>query len=167
MLWRACNLARPSLIRTEADELTYPLHVLIRYELEKRLVNGELSVSELPGEWNRMYKEYLGVDVPDDAHGVLQDMHWSGASFGYFPTYALGSAYAAQIFHAMEKDLRVWELAAKGELQPIVDWLKDKLYRFGGVKTAGQLILDITGQPFDPKYYTDYLKEKYTKVYGL
>ena len=166
-LWRACNLAEPSLIRVEADELTYPLHIMVRYELEKRMVSGDLAVADLPGEWNRLYKEYLGVDVPDDSRGVLQDMHWSDASFGYFPTYALGSAYGAQIFHAMRQDLPVWELVGRGEFRPIVDWLTDKLYRFGGVKTAAQLMQDICGEPFDPRYYTDYLKEKYSRAYGL
>ena len=167
MLWRACNRAEPSLIRIEADELTYPLHIMVRYELEKRMVSGDLAVADLPAEWNRAYKEYLGVDVPDDSRGVLQDMHWSDASFGYFPTYALGSAYAAQIFAAMEKELPVWDLVGRGDLRPIVEWLTEKLYRFGGVKTASQLIRDICGQPFDPHYYTDYLKEKFKRVYEL
>ena len=90
--YRAINKAEPSLIRTEADEVTYSLHVMVRYELEKRVMHGELKVHDLPGEWNRLYKEYLGVDVPDDKHGVLQDSHWSGGSIGYFPSYALGSA---------------------------------------------------------------------------
>ena len=166
-LWLACNRAEPSLIRVEADELTYPLHIMVRYELEKRMVSGELAVSDLPEEWNRLYKEYLGVDVPDDSHGVLQDMHWSDASFGYFPTYALGSAYSAQILAAMEKDLDVWGLVGRGEFRPLVEWLTEKLYRFGGVKTASQLIQDICGEPFDPHYYMDYLKTKYRKVYGL
>lgn len=166
-LWLACNRSEPSLIRVEADELTYPLHIMVRYELEKHMVSGELAVADLPAEWNRLYKEYLGVDVPDDSRGVLQDMHWSDASFGYFPTYALGSAYGAQILAAMEKDLPVWELVGRGELRPLVDWLTEKLYRFGGIKTAGQLMQDICGEPFDPHYYTNYLKAKYRKVYGL
>lgn len=166
-LWLACNRSEPSLIRVEADELTYPLHIMIRYELEKRMVSGELAVADLPREWDRLYKEYLGLDVPDDSRGVLQDIHWSDANFGYFPTYALGSAYSAQIFAAMEKELPVCELVSRGELRPLVDWLSEKLYRFGGVKTAAQLIQDICGQPFDPRYYTEYLKTKYSKVYGL
>ena len=166
-LWRACNRAEPSLIRVEADELTYPLHIMVRYELEKRMVSGDLAIDDLPAEWDRLYKEYLGVDVPDVSQGVLQDMHWSDASFGYFPTYALGSAYSAQILSAMEKDLDVWGLVGRGEFRPIVEWLTEKLYRFGGVKTAAQLIQDICGEPFDPHYYTNYLKDKFRQVYGL
>ena len=117
--YRAVNRSAPSLIRIDADELTYPFHILIRYELEKRLVAGELSISDLPAEWNRLYKEILGVTVPDDAHGVLQDSHWSGGSFGYFPSYAIGSAYGAQILASMKKDLNVEELTAAGNLAPI------------------------------------------------
>ena len=116
--YRAVNKAKPSLIRTEADELTYSLHVMVRYELEKRLFAGELTAAELPQAWNALYKEYLGVDVPDDNHGVLQDTHWAGGMFGYFPTYALGSAYSAQILHAMGKDVNVEEQARKESWLP-------------------------------------------------
>ena len=165
--YRACNVSQPSLIRTEADELTYPLHIMIRYELEKRLVDNSLSVADLPAEWNRLYKEYLGLDVPDDAQGVLQDMHWSDASFGYFPTYALGSAYSAQILAAMEKELPVWELLAKSDLSPIINWLKEKLFVFGGIKKPQELLLEISGEAFNPQYYTNYLNKKYRSLYNL
>ena len=117
--WRAVNKAEPSLIRTEADELTYCLHVMVRYEIEKALIAGDLAVKDVPGEWNKLYKEYLGVDVPDDRRGCLQDSHWSGGSFGYFPSYALGSAYGAQMLANMEKDMDVWGPVAKGDLSHV------------------------------------------------
>src|SRR5699024_4292762 len=103
--YRAANRAEPGLIRTEADELTYCLHILVRYELEKALLHGELTVADLPAAWNARYKQYLGLDVPDDARGVLQDIHWAWGNFGYFPSYALGSAYAAQAMADLEKTI--------------------------------------------------------------
>ena len=163
----AVNKSEPSLIRTEADELTYCFHIMVRYELEKQLIGGTLTVQDLPAAWNRLYKEYLGVDVPNDTQGVLQDSHWSGGSFGYFPSYALGSAYGAQMLKVMERDLPVWELVGKGELKPIVEWLTDRIYRYGRLLKPNELILKACEAPFDPHYYVDYLKAKYTEVYGL
>ena len=163
----AVNKSEPSLIRTEADELTYSFHVMIRYELEKQLIAGTLAVKDLPAAWNRLYKEYLGVDVPNDTKGVLQDSHWSGGSFGYFPSYALGSAYGAQMLKVMERDIPVWELVGKGDLKPIVAWLTDRIYRYGRLLKPNELILKACEAPFDPHYYVDYLKAKYTEVYGL
>ena len=163
----AVNKAEPSLIRTEADELTYSLHVMVRYELEKRLFNGDLAVKDLPAEWNRMYKEYLGIDVPDDRRGVLQDSHWAGGLFGYFPSYALGSAYGAQLLKRMEQDVDVWTNVRAGNLKPVVAWLTDKIYRYGCMKEPVALMEEVFGAPFDPTYYTDYLTEKFTKLYHL
>jgi len=163
----AVNKSEPSLIRTEADELTYSFHVMIRYELEKQLIAGTLAVQDLPAAWNRMYKEYLGVDVPNDTKGVLQDSHWSGGSFGYFPSYALGSAYGAQMLKVMERDLPVWDLVAKGDLKPIVAWLTERIYRYGCLLKPNELILKACEAPFDPHYYVDYLKTKFSEVYGL
>ena len=165
-LYEAANVAQPGLIRCDADELTYCLHILIRYELEKAFVNGEIPVDEIPALWNAKYKEYLGVDVPDDASGCLQDVHWSG-SYGYFPSYALGSAYGAQFMDAMRKDVDVDAVIRSGDLSPVVDWLTDKIYRFGMVKTPEQLIRDTCGAPFDPQFYVDYLTAKFTDIYGL
>ena len=165
--YRAVNKSVPSLIRTEADELTYSFHIMVRYELEKQLIGGTLSVDDLPAAWNKLYKEYLGVDVPDDTHGVLQDSHWSGGSFGYFPSYAIGSAYGAQFMDAMRKDVDVDAVIRSGDLSPVVDWLTDKIYRFGMVKTPEQLIRDTCGAPFDPQFYVDYLTAKFTDIYGL
>ena len=163
----AVNKAEPSLIRTEADELTYSFHIMVRYELEKQLIAGTLAVKDLPAAWNKLYKEYLGVDVPDDTRGVLQDSHWSGGAFGYFPSYALGSAYGAQMLKVMERDIPVWELVGKGDLKPIVAWLTERIYRYGRLLKPNELILKACEAPFDPQYYVDYLKNKYTQVYGL
>ena len=164
--YRAVNKAQPSLIRTEADELTYSFHVMVRYEIEKQLIGGTLEVKDVPVEWNRLYKEYLGVDVPDDKHGCLQDSHWSGGSFGYFPSYALGSAYAAQMLRRMEQDINVWDGVAQGDLSAVSAWLADKVHRFGGLLEPAQVVENACGK-FDPNYYVDYLTEKYSALYGL
>ena len=124
-MYRAVNKVQPSLIRTEADELTYSLHVMVRYEIEKQLIDGSLEVKDIPEVWNRLYKEYLGVDVPDDRRGCLQDSHWPGGSFGYFPSYALGSAYGAQMLCNMEKDFPVWDEVRAGKLTGVSAWLKE------------------------------------------
>lgn len=165
--YRAVNRVEPSLIRTEADELTYSLHVMVRYELEKQLLNGSLSVSELPAAWNRLYKEYLGVDVPDDAQGVLQDVHWSQGSFGYFPGYALGTAYAAQMVHEMKKELDFAACCAEGNLKPILDRQTEYLWKYGQLYTPDVLIRKACGGAFDPSYFVRYLEEKYTDIYQL
>ena len=165
--YKAVNRAQPSLIRTEADELTYCLHVMIRYELEKKLIVGELSVSDLPAEWNRLYREYIGVEVPDDTHGCLQDTHWSGGSFGYFPSYALGSAYGAQMLHFMKKDIpNVEEKILLGDLSDVKAWLAEHIHRHASLYQPSVLFENACGK-FDPSYYVDYLTEKFTKLYQL
>lgn len=164
--FRAVNIGEPSLIRTDSDELTYCLHIYIRYELEKKLISGELAVADLPAEWNRMYKEILGVDVPDDTHGVLQDSHWSGGSIGYFPSYALGNAYGAQMLSVMEKDVDVKAALAKGDLAPITAWLHEHIHKYGSLYDPRELFERVCGK-FDAKYYTDYLTEKFTGIYEL
>ncbi len=166
-LYRGINRSQPSLIRTEADELTYPLHVMIRYEIEKELFDGSLKVSELPGVWNGLYKKYLGVEVPDDRRGVLQDSHWSTGLYGYFPSYALGSAYGVQMLHQMEKDIDVWGAAESGSLRPINDWLDEKVHRFGKLKKPSEILLGAMGGPLDAGVYTGYLKRKYSGLYGI
>lgn len=165
--YRAVNCVEPSLIRTEADELTYSLHVMVRYELEKQLMDGSLTVAELPTAWNRMYKEYLGVEVPDDAQGVMQDVHWSQGSFGYFPGYALGTAYAAQMVHEMKKSFDFADCCAKGQLQPILDYQTEHLWKYGMMRTPDVLILQACGGAFDPSYFVKYLENKYTDIYNL
>ena len=167
MFWKAANKSQPSLIRTEADELTYSLHVMVRYEIEKLLIGGKLEVKDVPETWNRLYKEYLGVDVPDDKNGCLQDSHWSGGSFGYFPSYALGSAYGAQFLSVMEKDMPdMWEKVAAGDLSGVTEWLHSKIHVYGSLYKPAELMEQICGG-FDPQYYIDYLTGKYTELYKL
>lgn len=166
-LYHAFNRAEPSLIRTEADELTYCLHILIRYELEQQLFDGKLTVQELPAAWNRLYKEYLDVDVPSDREGVLQDTHWADALFGYFPSYALGSAYGAHMLHVMRQTVDVNAALASGDLSPINGWLCEHIWQYGGLYEPETLLSRALGEPFDPMYYVNYLKNKYSEIYGL
>lgn len=165
-MYHAVNKVELSLIRTEADELTYCLHVLIRYEIEKQLIGGSLEVRDIPQEWNRLYQEYLGVTVPDDRRGCLQDSHWSGGDFGYFPSYALGSAYGAQMLKNMEKDIDVWGTVSKGDLSSVTGWLREKVHQYGSSREPGEIVANACGT-FDPTVYTDYLTEKYSEIYGL
>ena len=166
-LYEAVNVARPSLIRTEADELTYCVHIMIRYELEKAFVNGEITVDEVPALWNAKYKEYLGVDVPDDAHGCLQDVHWSGWDYGYFPSYALGNAYGVQILRTMEKEFDVFAAVEAGDLTRIRDWLKERVFAIASLSTPDEWIRAVTGEELNVGYYLDYLEDKFTSLYGL
>lgn len=165
---RAINKAQPSLIRIEADELTYALHIMIRYEIEKAIFNGEVTLTDLPQIWNDKYEEYLGIRPNNDAEGVLQDVHWAGGSFGYFPSYALGYMYAAQLRHAMEKDLPNFdELVETGNLQPILAWLTEHIHRHGKTKKPLELIREATGESLNVQYLIDYLEKKYTALYDL
>ena len=167
LFYRAVNKVEPSLIRTEADELTYALHVMVRYEIEKQLIAGTLAVKDVPAEWNRMYKEYLGIDVPDDKNGCLQDSHWSGGAVGYFPSYALGSAYGAQMLAKMKEDLGdVYAEVANGDLSKVTGWLHEKIHRHASFKKPNALFEEVCGK-FDAKFFTDYLTEKFTALYNL
>ena len=167
MFYRAVNKAQPSLIRTEADELTYCVHVMIRYEIEKQLIAGTLAVADVPAAWNRMYKDYLGIDVPDDKNGCLQDSHWSGGMIGYFPSYALGSAYGAQMLAKMQEDLGdIYVDVAKGDLSRVTGWLREKIHRYAGFKKPAPLFEDVCGK-FDARFFTDYLTRKFSELYGL
>ena len=167
MLYRAANVAQPGLIRTEADELSYCLHVMLRYELEKQLMDGSLEVKDLPAAWNAKVKEYLGLDVPDDRRGVLQDSHWSGGAIGYFPSYALGSAYGAQLLAKMKETVDVDAVVASGDLTPILTWLTERIWSKGCLYDPQELFEQAAEAPFDPRYYVDYLKEKYSEIYDL
>ena len=151
----------------EADELTYALHIIVRYEIERDMIDGAYTADEIPRVWREKYKEYLGVDVPDDKHGVLQDSHWSGGSVGYFPTYALGSAYGAQILHKMKDDIDVDEAVRSGSTKAINDWLGEHIFRHSAMYDPDELLHMCTGESFDPKYYIDYLTSKYSKLYEL
>ncbi|MFI2855732.1 carboxypeptidase M32 [Paenibacillus sp. JSM ZJ436] len=166
--YRAVNRVENSFIRIEADELTYNLHIIIRYEIEKMLFNEGLSVKELPEIWNAKYKEYLGIMPPDDRMGVLQDVHWSGGDFGYFASYSLGNMYAAQFMHTMRKEMPdLDQLIEEGNLTPIKEWLTDKILRYGKSEKPSEIIVRVTGEPLNPDYLADYLEAKYTDVYQL
>ena len=166
-LYKAVNRAEPSLIRTEADEVTYCLHIMVRYELEKQVMSGKLAVKDLPQAWNALYKEYLGVEVPDDKQGVLQDVHWSGGMIGYFPSYALGSAYGAQFLKKMKETVDVEACLKAGDLGPINAWNKEHIWQHGCLYKPAQLLENVLGEKFDPNVYLDYLEAKCKDVYGI
>lgn len=165
-LYEAVNIARPSLIRIESDELTYCLHIMVRYELEKAFVNGEITVDEIPALWNKKYEEYLGVTVPDDGKGCLQDVHWTGG-YGYFPSYALGNAYGAQILHTMEQEFDVFAAVKEGDLKRILEWLKERVFAHASTTDPDQWIRRITGKSLNVNYYLDYLEKKFSALYEL
>lgn len=160
-LYRNVNRVRPSLIRVEADEVTYNLHIMVRYELEKHLVEGRLKVDDLPLAWNQKMKDYLGIAVPDDSVGVLQDIHWSHGSLGYFPTYSLGNLYAAQLFNKICQDIPdLDKKIAKGDFKDLLAWLRKNIHRHGRRYSPEGLIKKATGEPIDEKYLLNYLKQK-------
>ena len=171
MLWRSVNLVEPSLIRVEADEATYNLHIMIRYEIEKRLINGELGVDDLPDAWDDMYEQFLGIRSPDRTHGVLQDIHWSMGAMGYFPTYTLGNLYSAQLLAAARVDLEDGEtledMWGRGEFEPLLQWMRDKVHARGSILSPAELIEEATGQPPTPQPFIDYLAAKIQRLYGV
>lgn len=167
----AVNDVKPSLIRVEADEATYNLHIALRFELELGLLTGDVPVADLPGVWNERFKALLGLAVPDDAHGCLQDIHWSFGGVGYFPTYTLGNLYAAQLMAAARRDLGGPEAVAadfrRGEFGRLKGWLTEKVHRHGQRYRAGELCRLATGEPLGPRPFLDYLHDKYAPLYGL
>jgi carboxypeptidase Taq len=166
--YKGINRIEPSLIRIESDELHYHLHILIRYELERALMEGNLEVRDLKEAWNAKYKEYLDVEVPNDNKGVLQDIHWAHGSIGYFPTYSLGSFYAAQFFHQVKKEIPgLEEEIAQGNNQSLLDWLKDNIHQYGRKYTAKELCEKVCGEPLKLKYFMAYAEEKFGAIYDL
>ncbi|MBB6452254.1 carboxypeptidase Taq [Salirhabdus euzebyi] len=163
--YRAINEVKPSFIRVEADEMTYPLHVMVRYELEKGLINKEIEVKDLPRLWNDKMEEYLGIRPTNDREGVLQDVHWSGGAFGYFPSYALGYMYGAQLYHAMNKELNVNELIENGELNKVKEWLTKHVHQYGKLKKPLEILNDVTGEGLNADYLVNYLENKYKEIY--
>lgn len=162
--YKGINKVQPSLIRTEADEISYHFHVFIRYELEKRLIEGSLATTDIPEFWNSQYKRFLGVDVPDDKQGALQDVHWSHGSFGYFPTYSLGSFYAAQFFARAKKELTsLEEEISRGNTQTLLEWLRTKIHSRGRYLTSEELCKEVTGEGLNGEYFLTYVQEKYSK----
>jgi len=159
--YRAVNKVQPSLIRIDADEVTYNMHIILRFELEQDLIDGRISVSDLPDAWNAKMYEYLGIDVPDDARGVLQDMHWAGGGFGYFPTYSLGNVISVQIWQRAQDDLgELDERFEQGEFGELREWLREHFYRLGRKFTPQETIQRVTGSTIDAKPYLRYLREK-------
>lgn len=166
--YHAMNQVQPSLVRTEADELTYHSHVMIRYEIEKALLEGTLDTKDLSAVWNQHYEQFLGVKVPDDAQGVLQDIHWSHGSFGYFPTYSLGSFYAAQFMHAAGQQVAGLEAGIKaGNYTALLQWLRKEIHAHGRFYTSNELCEKVTGETLQFRYFLDYAKTKYGEIYGF
>lgn len=166
--YEAMNKVEPSFIRTEADELTYSLHIIIRYELEKDLINGRITLDQLPSEWNKKYKEYLDVEPTSDSVGVLQDVHWSASLFGYFPSYALGNLYGAQIYYTLLKEEpKIMEDIAEGNLNNLHSWLKENIHKYGSIYSPAEIIKRVTGEELNPQYFIKYLKDKYYEIYNI
>jgi carboxypeptidase Taq len=164
----AISDVRPSLVRVEADEATYNLHILVRFELERALLDGDLQAADLPGAWNEKYWQYLGIVPPDNRTGVLQDVHWSAGLVGYFPTYSLGNLYAAQFFAQAEAELG--DLAgsfARGDFRPLLDWLRDRIHRHGQRYSAAELVERVTGRPLSARPLVEHLRAKLGPLYGL
>jgi carboxypeptidase Taq len=160
-VYRYFNMVRPSPIRVAADELTYNFHIILRYELEKKLVGGEVSVSELPSLWKSKMEEYVGVKPEDDAHGVLQDIHWSSGDIGYFPTYSLGNVISGMIFQQIQKDMELADVVARGELKEIKAWLREHIHKLGSTYSPKELQKRLFGEAYDPQAFVKYLEGKY------
>ncbi len=165
---RAINAVEPSMIRVEADEVTYNLHIILRFEIERDLFAGKIEIKDLPRIWKDKMKEMLGIEVKKDSDGVLQDIHWSGGTFGYFPTYSLGNVYAAQFFNKLIKDIPDWNIKLeKGDISSILDWMKTNVQEKGNLYEAPDLVKVVTGEFPTPKYLIDFLKKKYSALYGF
>ncbi len=167
-LYRDANLVSPSLIRVEADEVTYNLHIMIRYELEQELIGGQLRVADAPAAWNQRYQDYLGIQPPSDRDGILQDVHWSAGLIGYFPTYTLGNLYAAQLMKAAERQIPdLGSQVLGGDLRPLLDWLRQHIHRQGGCYLPGELVKQACGEALSAQPLIDYLNQKLLPIYGL
>ncbi|MFB1049353.1 carboxypeptidase M32 [Paraliobacillus sp. JSM ZJ581] len=165
--YRAINEVKPSYIRIEADELTYCLHIIVRYELEKALIDGDLKVKDLPEAWNDKMEAYLGIRPRSNKEGVLQDIHWSAGDFGYFPSYALGYMYAAQLHDQLKKDVNINQVIASGDFSSIKQWLTKNIHQHGKMKKPLDLIQEVTGKSLDATYLVNYLSDKYAYIYQL
>lgn len=167
MFFEGVNAVEPGLIRVQADELLYSLHVMVRYEIERMFIKGDVKVSDLPKIWNEKIKEYIGIKVPDDKRGVLQDVHWGMGLIGYFPSYSLGSAYGAQLLASMKKDMKFEEEVSKGNIAAISDWLTNKVHKYGRMYLPQEVLQMATGETFKPDYYIEYLESKFSELYQL
>ncbi len=167
-IYRAANVVAPSLIRIEADELTYNLHIALRFSIERDLFEGNLAVNDIPEAWRNGMRERLGIEPPTDREGCLQDIHWSMGGFGYFPTYTLGNLYAAQLVAAADRDLNGLDaLLERGELLPLRDWMRAKIHSKGREFTADELVKQATGEEPSARYFVAYAKKKYGELYGV
>lgn len=165
---RALNCVRPSFIRVEADECTYNLHIILRFEIETALIERQIGVADIPALWNEKMKTYLGLEVPDDARGCLQDIHWSHGAMGYFPTYTLGNLYAAQLFEQVLRDIPdLWQHIAAADFQPLLAWLREHVHQHGRRKTAPEIIQDATHAKPSSEPFLRYLENKYSALYGV
>ncbi|HSV57173.1 MAG TPA: carboxypeptidase M32, partial [Magnetospirillaceae bacterium] len=165
---RAVNKVEPTLTRTDADEVTYGLHIILRFELEADLVSGRLAARDVPASWDARSRDLLGIEPPNDALGCLQDVHWSEGLFGYFPSYALGNLYAAQFLWALQRDSFDPDgLGRAGEYPAILGWLRKKIHGSGAAYLPEELCLNVTGKPLDPRHFTEYLVRKYGEIYGI
>jgi len=164
---KGINKATPSLIRTEADELSYCIHIIIRYEIEKMIFNEDINIDDLPKIWNQKYKDYMGLTPSSDSDGILQDTHWSWGEFGYFPSYAIGTAVASQLHAFMKDKMPIDQYLKDGNLIPIREFLRDSIHKFGAVKNTNEILKSVCGEEFKADYYVNYLKEKYTALFDL
>ena len=166
--YRAINRAKPGFIRTNSDPLTYNLHILLRYDIEKMMINNEVSVDELPSVWNELFKKYFGLDVPDDRQGVLQDSHWSCGEIGYFPTYTLGNIISAQLYEKMSENVELWYSALKdGGFYETKKWLVNKVHKYGSFYKMQELVKNATGQTISADVFMAQLRKRYSQVYNI
>lgn len=165
-VYKGINQVERSLIRVEADELTYSLHIMVRYEMEKGYFEGKYEIEDFPKIWNEKMMEYLGIEPEKVSEGVLQDVHWSCGLIGYFPSYALGNVYSIQILNRMNKDLNVEGTLERGEFSKIKEWLNTNIHKYGKLKSTEEIIKELTGEELNSKYYIEYLKNKYKKIYN-
>ena len=167
-VYEAANGVEPGLIRVDADEATYNMHVMVRFELERAMMSGALAVADLPGAWNGLYREYLGLDVPDDRRGCLQDVHWSGGMIGYFPTYTLGTLHAAQLFEAAKAAMPgIEDGFSRGEFRPLREWLNATVHRQGRRWLSDRLCVEVTGKPLSADPFMRHLEAKVRPLYGI
>lgn len=167
ILSRTINLVKPSFVRIEADEVTYSLHIILRFEMENALLNGKIKPEDAPEVWNEKSKKYFGEAPPSDRDGILQDVHWSYGAFGYFPAYALGNLYGAQLLRKMKKEVKYEKELREGNLLPIKGWLDQHVHEHGSLYYPDELMKKVTGESLNPNYFIAYLKDKYTELYDL
>jgi carboxypeptidase Taq len=166
-LLKAANYVTPSKIRVEADEVTYGLHIVIRFEIERDLFNGNLGIDELPQVWNNKYRDYLGVEIENDSEGVMQDTHWAGGSFGYFPSYALGNIYDGVWLTKLKKDIPNWKQEiVKGSFKNVKEWLTENVYSYANLYDPEDLVKHVTGKGLIVEPFIDYLDKKFSRIYS-